>query len=76
MKVNYNYNIKEHKCISSCNYASNHAKILKNGDVEVITLYRYGKPCKMVYTKVKFIAWINGIYKQSKQDEIYNKLIK
>ena len=74
MKVNYNYNIKKHKCISKSDYASNHAKILKNGDVEVVTLYRYGKPSKMIYTKSKFINWINSIYKQSKQDEIYNKL--
>ena len=66
--------LSNHKCISSCEYASNHAKILKNGDVEVITLYRYGKPSIMVYTKSKFINWINSIYKQSKQDEIYNKL--
>tara|TARA_R110002050_G_scaffold61176_3_gene135399 strand:- start:574 stop:798 length:225 start_codon:yes stop_codon:yes gene_type:complete len=74
MKIDYNYNLDNHKCISSCHYASNHAKILKNSDVEVITLYRYGKPCKMVYTKAKFISWINDINKESKQGEIYNKL--
>ena len=52
-----------YKCISSSNDAANYAKVLSNGDVEVITLYRYAAEKKKVWTKEAFIAWQNDIYK-------------
>ena len=55
------HKIDDHKCIASCDWAANYAKVLKNGHVEVITLYRYGKPACKVWTKKAFIAWINEI---------------
>ena len=45
----------------SNNYAMNQARTLKNGNVEVLTTYRYGKPYKRTYTKKQFITWRNDI---------------
>ena len=57
--------MKGYKCISSSNDAANYAKVLSNGDVEVITLYRYSAEKKKVWTKEAFIAWQNDNYKMS-----------
>ena len=52
-----------YKCFSSSRDAANYAKVLKNGDVEVITLYRYSSEYKKVWTKEAFIAWQNDVNK-------------
>ena len=53
----------EYKIIDTSSYAMNQARVLKNGDVEVLTTYLYGKPCKMTYTKQEFIKWRNEVSK-------------
>ena len=58
----------KYKIIDQSNYAINQARILKNGNVEVLTTYLYGKPCKMIYTKENFIKWRNDINNTSEQE--------
>ena len=41
----------------STNYAANQMRLLPDGNIEVRTLYRYGKDAVKVYTPAEFNAW-------------------
>ena len=55
--------MEDYKCIDSCSMAANYAKADQDGNIIVMTIYRYGKTVYKIYNKDEFIAWRNDVDK-------------